>query len=97
MVEATSDMVWELDLEGKYTYVSPKAVDLMGRKPEELIGRMPFEYMPAESAKKSIELFETLSKKPEMISAFESVSSVRTVGVFMLKRVGCQSWTLMEN
>ncbi|MBW2216586.1 MAG: PAS domain S-box protein [Deltaproteobacteria bacterium] len=73
LVEATSDMVWELDLEGKYTYVSPKAEDLMGRKPEELIGRTPFESMPAEEAKKSIELFETLSKEPTMFPALENV------------------------
>lgn len=73
LVEAISDMVWELDLEGRYTYASPKAEDLMGRKPVELIGRKPFDYMPPEAAKKSIELFETISNSPATFQAFESV------------------------
>ncbi len=73
LVEATSDMVWELDLEGKYTYASPKAEDLMGINPEELICRTPVDLILAVGAKRSIELFKKLSKKPATLTASESV------------------------
>jgi len=50
LAETTYDWIWETDAQGVYTYVSPKVVDLLGYRPEEIVGRTPFELMePAEA------------------------------------------------
>ncbi len=43
LVETTSDLVWEVDIEGRFTYCSPVCTDLYGYKPEELLGKLLFE------------------------------------------------------
>jgi PAS domain S-box-containing protein/putative nucleotidyltransferase with HDIG domain len=45
LVETTSDWVWELDQNTRYTYVSPKVRDILGYEPRELLGRTPYEFM----------------------------------------------------
>ncbi|MEI6851220.1 MAG: PAS domain S-box protein [Bacteroidota bacterium] len=52
MVETTADIIWETSIEGLYTYVSPQCEKLLGYKPDELIGTLPFKYMEAEEAKR---------------------------------------------
>jgi two-component system cell cycle sensor histidine kinase/response regulator CckA len=39
LVETTSDWVWEIDSEGKFTYCSPVCEKIYGYQPEELLGR----------------------------------------------------------
>jgi PAS domain S-box-containing protein len=50
LVETTSDLVWEIDASGVYTYISPKVREMLGYDPEELIGRTSFEIMPPDEA-----------------------------------------------
>jgi len=50
LVESSSDLVWEVDARGTYTYVSPKVRDLLGYTPEEVIGRTPFDLMLPDEA-----------------------------------------------
>jgi PAS domain S-box-containing protein len=66
LVETTSDWVWEVDANGVYTYASPKVRDLLGYEPDEIIGRTPFDLMPAEEAERVRVIFQTiaLNKKP---------------------------------
>ncbi len=45
LVETSSDWVWEVDRNSRYTYVSPKVRDILGYEPEELLGHTPFEFM----------------------------------------------------
>jgi len=49
LVESSSDMIWEVDKNATYSYVSPSVVTLLGYTPEEVIGRKPFDFIiPAE-------------------------------------------------
>ncbi len=57
LVETTSDWVWEVDLDGIYTYVSPKVKELLGYDPDELIGKTPFDLMPPDTAQRVREQF----------------------------------------
>lgn len=52
LVETTSDWVWEVDLDNRYTYVSPKVKDLLGYEVDEVIGRRPSEFMHEDEAKR---------------------------------------------
>ncbi len=47
-----SDWIWEADKNSVYTYSSPKILDILGYTPEEIIGKTPFDLMPAEEAKR---------------------------------------------
>ena len=39
LVETSSDWIWQVDINGVYTYSSPKAEELLGYKSEEVIGK----------------------------------------------------------
>jgi PAS domain S-box-containing protein len=42
LVESIGDFIWELDTRGEYVYVSPQVQDILGYKPEEMIGTTPW-------------------------------------------------------
>ncbi len=46
LVENIAELVWEVDGEGLFTYVSPNALDICGIEPDELIGKSPYTIMP---------------------------------------------------
>lgn len=50
IVGLVSDTVWTIDATLHYTYMSPNVEKLLGYKPEELLGRTPFDDMPPEQA-----------------------------------------------
>lgn len=50
LVERTNDWVWEIDREGRFTYVNPRATYITGYETEELIGRSTFDLMRDEEA-----------------------------------------------
>jgi PAS domain S-box-containing protein len=39
IVETSPNMIWEVDLQGKFRYISPMVQKIMGYTPEEMIGR----------------------------------------------------------
>jgi PAS domain S-box-containing protein len=39
LVEATSDIIWEVDAEGRFTFISPKVKDLLGYEVDEVVGK----------------------------------------------------------
>ena len=50
LVEVTSDWLWEVDADGRYTYVSPMVKELLGYEVDEVLGRTPFDFMPPHEA-----------------------------------------------
>lgn len=57
MAEFGRIFIWEIDLEGEYTYVSPAITSVLGYKPEEIIGKTIFDFHPKkgrEPFKKSV-------------------------------------------
>lgn len=66
IVESTSDWIWEVDKDGKYVYASSKIMGLLGYAPEEVVGKSPFDLMPAVEAKRVKAIFENVvsEKKP---------------------------------
>jgi PAS domain S-box-containing protein len=51
--EAAGEYVWELDVDGRYTYVSRRVEQVLGYAPDELLGRKPMELMPPGEAERS--------------------------------------------
>ncbi|MEN6611262.1 MAG: PAS domain-containing sensor histidine kinase [Methanoregulaceae archaeon] len=73
LVETTSDFIWEVDAAGVYTYASPKVYDHLGYRPEELIGRTPFDLMPPGEAQRIRGEFTRLAHSKLPIHSLENL------------------------
>lgn len=74
LVEVTSDWVWEVDGNGVYTYVSPKVYDLLGYRPEEVLGKTPFDFMPASEAERVLLLFGEKAARREPFHSLDNIN-----------------------
>ncbi len=45
LVETTSDIIWETDKQGRFTYVSPRVTPILGYQPEELLGHTAADFL----------------------------------------------------
>jgi PAS domain S-box-containing protein len=68
LVEATSDWMWEVDSNGRYTYASPKIKELLGYVPEQIIGKSPFDLMPKAEAARVAALFKEIADSRQPFS-----------------------------
>ena len=69
LVESTSDWIWEVDSNGHFTYASPRSEVLLGYKPEEVLGRSPFDFMPPAESQRVAKLFgETIAKRAPLVA-----------------------------
>ncbi len=74
LVETTSDWIWAVNEQGVYTYASPKVYDLLGYMPEEVIGKTPFDMMPAEEAQRVAGLFDACISMRQPLVNIENVA-----------------------
>ncbi len=88
LVETTSDWVWEVDEHAVYTYVSPKILGILGYTPEELIGKTPFDFMPAEEATRVREIFEPLSASHQPFMCLQNINLHKGGHLVMLETSG---------
>jgi len=65
IVNASADWVWEVDAEGRYTYVSDSVTQLLGYAPEDLLGKTPFDIMPAAEAARVGAEFAAIAARKE--------------------------------
>ncbi len=74
LTESTSDWIWEVDQNGVYTYASPKIKDLLGYEPTEVLGKTPFDLMPADEAKRIEGEYRNRLTSGEPFSHFENTN-----------------------
>jgi PAS domain S-box-containing protein len=74
LVESTSDWVWEVDPDGRYTYSSPNVKDLLGYEVEEVLGKTPFDLMPPEEAVRARVIIQSLVVRREPLVREENVN-----------------------
>ena len=65
IVQASADWVWEVDPEGRYTYVSDSVQAILGYTPAEILGKTPFDLMPPEEAARVGRLFAGIAARRE--------------------------------
>ncbi len=73
LVETSSDWIWEVDAQGRYTYASPQVLDLLGYAAEEVLGRTPFDLMPADEAARVGALFSHIAAERRPFALLENV------------------------
>jgi PAS domain S-box-containing protein len=71
--ESFSDWTWEVDVAGVYTHVSPGVEDILGYKPEEVVGRTPFDFMPPDEATRVASMFRDIVEVGGPIITLENI------------------------
>ena len=71
LVESTSDLIWEMDQQGCFTYLSPQFQELLGYEPEEFLGRTPFDFMLGDEAPEEMRNAATLLAAQQSFQLFE--------------------------
>jgi len=74
LAETTSDWIWEIDSDNVYTYASSKVKDLLGYEPAEIIGKTPFNLMPADEGKRVSALFKEIAESRRSFSGLENIN-----------------------
>ena len=72
IVETSPDIVWEMDLDGVFTYLSPQSCRLIGYEPEEITGRTVFSLIPEESLPPFRAIYEGSVHRRTPLKAFET-------------------------
>ncbi len=88
LVETAFDWVWEVDAQGRYTYASPRILDLLGYRPEEVLGRTPFEFMPPDEARRVQTHFTHLAARREPFAMLENTNWHRDGRLVILETSG---------
>jgi len=52
IIAHNSDWLWEVDAQGRYTFCSEHSLQMLGYPPSEMLGRTPFDFMPAKEAER---------------------------------------------
>ncbi|MFH7026701.1 MAG: PAS domain S-box protein [Heteroscytonema crispum UTEX LB 1556] len=74
LVETTNDGVWEIDVDGVFTYVSPKIRDILGYEPEQVLGKPVSVLMPPQEAKRVEPILMATLKSKQPIKNFETMN-----------------------
>lgn len=69
---STSDWVWEVDSQGRYTYCSERVVDVLGYTADEILGKTPFDLMSPDEAARVGKIFKEIFKNQESIVDMEN-------------------------
>ncbi len=72
LVESLSDLVWEVDGTGTFTYVSPNARNILGYEPGEIIGKTLFSLMPKGESERVAGIFLDYARGKKPIGKLES-------------------------
>jgi PAS domain S-box-containing protein len=72
LVGATSDIIWETDAEGRFTFISPKIKDILGYKVDEVVGKKrTLDFVPKGQFRKWLKRFKELNAKREPFFGLE--------------------------
>ena len=52
LLDHNTDWIWEVDAQGRYTYVSRMVTAMLGYPPEQVLGKTPFDFMPPAEARR---------------------------------------------
>lgn len=88
LVETVNDWLWEVDHTGRYTYASPQVYDLLGYRPEEVVGKTPFDFMPAYEHERVARMFAGYMRKGQPFNALENINCRKDGHLIVLETSG---------
>jgi PAS domain S-box-containing protein len=73
LAKQSKTVIWEIDLSGLYTYLSPESIDVFGYSPDEIVGKYHFYDLHPEDVREQImEMAQLLMISPEPFIDFEN-------------------------
>ncbi len=72
LVETIGDLIWEVDAKGRYTYASPRTMDLFGYQPEEVLGTVFWETMSPDEMLRVRNIFKEIITDPRSFDSLEA-------------------------
>ena len=97
LVENTSDWIWEVDHEGKYTYSSPQVEKMLGYTRKEIIGNAPFDFMPPYEAKRVSKIFHQYVSAKKPFNNLENINRHKRGYLVVLETSGVPIFTTDGN
>jgi PAS domain S-box-containing protein len=88
LVETTRDMIWEVDSDDRYTYISPQVQEILGYAPEELIGKTCFDLMLPEETKNIRKQFAEIVSAGKPIVRLENINLHKDGRIVILETSG---------
>ncbi|MDP3395998.1 MAG: PAS domain S-box protein [Methanoregula sp.] len=88
LVETTRDMVWEVGNNERYTYVSPQVLEILGYRPEEVIGKTCYDLMPPDEAEKTRKKISESASVGKPIIRLENVNLHKDGRLIILETSG---------
>ncbi len=73
IAEVSGDWIWEINAAGRYTYVSEGVTRMLGYAPEEIVGKTPFDFMPAAEAQAVGKVFADITANKRPFADLENV------------------------
>jgi PAS domain S-box-containing protein len=72
LVETSQDLIWQCDLEGRFTYVNPGSKQINGYTPEEMIGKKFTEFLKYDLKERDMEVFNQILEGID-VKGFETI------------------------
>ncbi len=88
LIEDTVDWIWEVNRDGVYTYSSPRVTDLLGYHPDEIVGKTPFDFMPAREAESIRAIYQEMVARQEAFSGLENTNIHKSGDMVVLETSG---------
>lgn len=88
MADNISDWLWEIDIEGRYTYSSKKAEALLGYTPQQLVGSRMIDLMNSDDARRLGELLDMVKRERHPFYGFEYGAARKDGGAVVLESNG---------
>jgi PAS domain S-box-containing protein len=74
LIESSTDWVWEINANVVYTYAGPQCRAILGYEPAEIIGKTPFDFMPADESLRVASIFNPIAAERRPFRALENVN-----------------------
>ncbi|MFV1997463.1 MAG: putative bifunctional diguanylate cyclase/phosphodiesterase [Acidiferrobacterales bacterium] len=88
MADNTSDLIWEVDKDSYYRYVSKRVESLLGYTPEQMTGHSAFDFILLEDAHRLRTLFQTSKEDKRPFYGFEYRARHRNGNTVVLEANG---------
>jgi diguanylate cyclase (GGDEF)-like protein/PAS domain S-box-containing protein len=77
VVDAAGEYVWEIDIEGHYTFISERIEKVLGYRPEEMLGKTAYDFTTPDEAERLRQWFAQRADDNEPIRQLEHLSLTR--------------------
>ena len=88
LISVTGDLFWEIDIKGKYVYVSPQVESMLGYKASEIINKKIFLFMPERESERLHYVLSELMKTKESFHGLESTQYHKNGRILFLEHNG---------